>query len=131
MYELPSTYTCHVFHQALDALGRSELGAQRQEVIDVEAFWSVVGDGSKAAGFVLRLRNGRRVYLDVWIELESDDESGPLSIDIEIDELPSEQKYPRFPSASDPIGGWRYDVGPLNSLLRRLALLFNEARPQA
>lgn len=128
MYELPPIYTCRVFHQALDALDLRDLGAQRYEISGVEAFWSVVGDDPEAAGFVLRLRDGRRAYLDVRIELQSDD-VGPLKIDIEFDELPAEQKYPRFPSVSDPIGGWRHDVGPLNKLLRRLAPTLDKAEP--
>jgi len=63
-------------------------------------------------------RGLHRAYLDVWVELAEDERVDPVKIDIEFTALPADQKYPRFPSTSDPVGGWHHDVDFLNDCLR-------------
>lgn len=109
----------YVLHHALVALGRATATAKPADVVNVEAFWCFDGSDYCSGGFVLWLSDRRRVYLDAWIELANEDEaSSPTKVDIEIAELPADQQYPQFPSASDPIGGWRDDVELLNDFLR-------------
>lgn len=104
-------------NQALDALGRAAFDAKPADVVEVEAFWQGGQWDSRAGGFVLRLQDGRRAYLDVWIE-DSGDGKMPAKVDIEFAPLAAGQAYPRFPSAADPIGGWSKEVAPLNAFLR-------------
>ncbi|HEY6983697.1 hypothetical protein [Reyranella sp.] len=103
--------------QALDALGRAGLGVAPADVVEVEAFWQGGQWGSCAGGFVLRLQDARRAYLDVWIE-ESEDGKIPPKVDIEFAPLAAGQARPCFPSAADPIGGWSTEVAPLNAFLQ-------------
>lgn len=119
--EAPASDALYVFNEALRALDRSDLGTKPKDIAHAEAFWCAAGDDSYAAGFVLQLCDGRRAYVDVWIEHEAGGAPDALKVDIEFEGLPTGQKYPRFPSASDPIGGWRHDIGPLNARVRRLS----------
>ncbi len=109
----------HALGEALDALDRGNLGVRPRDIACVEAFWSYEEWDVASGGFVLRLHDGRRAYLDVWVEGAEDDSRPPCKVDVELQELPAGQKYPHFPSTADPIGGWRDDVEPLNALLRR------------
>jgi hypothetical protein len=105
-------------NEALHVLGRSTSGARPADIAQVEAFWCAVGMDFSSGGYVLRLHDGRRAYLDVWIERERD-EGTPPKVEIELDALAAGQRYPHFPSAADPVGGWRDDVQPLNDFLHR------------
>lgn len=111
----------YVFDHVLMAVGLVSPGITRDEIIRVEAFWSFDGSDYCAGGFVLCLRDGRRAYLDAWIEVADDGGARPIKVDIEFTELSARQKYPQFPSASDPIGGWQGEVDPLNDFLRSRA----------
>lgn len=104
--------------QGLDALGRANPAVRAADVAAVETFWSADGMDFASAGFVLELRDGRRVYLDVWIETPGKDDSTPAKVDVDIVPLSADQHHPHFPSRADPIGGWRHDVAPLNDFLR-------------
>lgn len=111
----------HALDEALHVLAGGTLGTEPDDIATVEAFWSSDGMDSLAAGFVVRLQDGQRAYLDVWIEPVGEDGSVPAKVDVELTVLPAGQRYPNFPSAADPIGGWCDDVAPLNAFLDRLS----------
>jgi hypothetical protein len=94
-----------VLRQALRALDATTWDARSGDIECVEAFWSFEGQDHCSGGFVLNLNGGHRAYLDVWVELAEDERGDPVKIDIEFTALPADQKYPRFPSTSDPVGG--------------------------
>jgi hypothetical protein len=106
-------------NEALHALYCADLGAKPIDIAHIEAFWHCADWDFSSAGFVLLLHNGRRAYLDIWVEQVGDDGKTPPKVDIEFAHLPAGQKYPNFPSPSDPIGGWIDDVQTLNIFLRR------------
>jgi hypothetical protein len=108
----------HTLRQGLDALARAKLSVQAADVAAVESFWSADGMDFASGGFVLRLEDGNRVYLDVWIEAPGKDELTPTKIDVDIVPLAAGQRHPHFPSRADPIGGWQDDVAPLNAFLQ-------------
>ena len=108
-----------LLREALRALDVTPREARARDIERVEAFWSFEGSDYCSGGFVLGLIDGRRAYLDVWIELAEDEGAKPAKVDIEFTVLPENQTYPRFPSTSDPPGGWRHDVGLLNGSVRR------------
>ena len=109
----------YVLDRALGALARCVPAIRRHDVARVEAFWSFDGSDYCSGGFVLGFGDGRRGYLDAWIEAPDEEGARPEKVDIEFTELLPGQSYPRFPSASDPVGGWHHDVGPLNDFLSR------------
>jgi hypothetical protein len=113
----------YALHRGLEALGRSGRGIQTGDVAGVEAFWSADAMDVASCGFVLRLQDGRRLYLDVWVEPatdpEGEDTARPPKVDIEVVPLAVGQRYPHFPSPADPVGGWREDVATLNDFLER------------
>ena len=117
--ELRDVRPLFLLHQALHALGATPRDTRPGDVERIEAFWSFEGSDQCSGGFVLGLVDGRRAYLDVWVELAEDEGADPAKVDIEFTALPENQKYPRFPSTSDPPGGWRHDVDMLNDSLRR------------
>ena len=41
----------------------------------------------------------------------------PPKVSIEIEELPTGQKWPEFPTKLEPIGGWIEDVANMNDFL--------------
>lgn len=104
--------------QGLEALDRADLPIRAADVAAVESFWSADGMDFTSGGFVLSLRDGRRVYLDVWIETPGKEDSAPAEVDVDLEPLSAEQSHPRFPSRADPIGGWQEDVAPLNAFLQ-------------
>jgi hypothetical protein len=108
----------HTLRHGLDALGRMDLSIPTADVAAVETFWSADGMDFAAAGFVLKLRDGHRAYLDVWIETPQADDSAPVKVDVDFVPLSADQSHPRFPSRADPIGGWHDDVAPLNDFLQ-------------
>lgn len=108
-----------LLRQALRALGASARDVRPGDIERIEAFWSFDASDHCTGGFVLGLIDGRRAYLDVWVELAEDEGADPAKVDIEFAVLPENQEYPRFPSTSDPPGGWRHDVDSLNASLRR------------
>jgi bacillopeptidase F (M6 metalloprotease family) len=66
-----------------------------------------------SAGFVLRLRNGRRAYLDFqhWHAFEQDED-----FRIEIEFLEGKATLPTFPSPEEPFGGWSDETSHLNKV---------------
>ena len=108
------------FDDALRILGHADWDLSPCDIAHVEAFWSANSFDVAAAGFVLRLRGGGRAYLDVWIEQAREEDAPPAKVEIELETLAADQRYPRFPSDADPVGGWRDDIEPLNALLRRI-----------
>jgi len=115
----PREGVVHTLRQGLDALDRADLPIRAADVAAVETFWSADGMDFTSGGFVLSLRDGRRVYLDVWIETPGKDDSAPAEVDVDLEPLACGQRHPRFPSRADPIGGWHADVAPLNDFLQR------------
>ena len=111
----------YVLDHVLMALGPASPGITRDDVVRVEAFWCFDGSDYCSGRFVLCLSDGRRAYFDAWIEVADDDGAQPVKVDIEFTELSAKQKYPQFPSASDPIGGWQGKVDFLNDFLCRRA----------
>jgi hypothetical protein len=108
------------FDEALRILGHADWDLSPCDIALVEAFWAANSFDVAAAGFVLRLRDGRRAYLDVWIEQAREEDAPPAKVEIELEMLPAGQRYPHFPSDADPVGGWQDDIEPLNALLRRI-----------
>jgi hypothetical protein len=108
------------FDEVLRILGHADWDLSPCDITHVEAFWSANSFDVAAAGFVLRLRGGRRTYLDVWIERALEEDAPPAKVEIELATLPPGQRYPHFPSDADPVGGWQDDIEPLNALLRRV-----------
>ena len=117
--ELRDVRPLFLLHQALRALDATPRDARAEDVERIEAFWAVEAPDQCSGGFVLGLIDGRRAYLDVWVELTEDEGADPAEVDIEFTVLPESQKYPRFPSTSDPPGGWRHDVDLLSDSVRR------------
>jgi len=108
------------FDEALRILGHADWDLSPCDIALVEAFWAANSFDVAAAGFVLRLRDGRRAYLDVWIEQAREEDAPPAKVEIELETLAAGQRYPHFPSDADPVGGWQDDIEPLNALLRRI-----------
>jgi len=108
------------FDEALRILGHADWDLSPCDIALVEAFWAANSFDVAAAGFVLRLRDGRRAYLDVWIEQAREEDAPPAKVEIELETLAAGQRYPHFPSDADPVGGWQDDIEPLNALLRRV-----------
>lgn len=104
--------------EGLDALVRANLSIRAADVAAVETFWSADGMDFASGGFVLRLQDGNRIYLDVWIEAPGKGELMPTKVDVDIAPLSAGQRHPHFPSRADPIGGWQDDVAPLNAFLQ-------------
>ena len=107
----------HAIHHALRALPRKGAAIRPRDIEAIEAYWFTDGPYSCSGGFILRLLNGSRAYLDVWIEPADYDEPNPAKVDIDLTKLVEGQRYPRFPSTSDPIGGWRHNTEALNDFL--------------
>lgn len=58
------SYTTYDFSETL-----SGSGIFREEVASVEAAWGRVGDGNEwEGGFVLSMRDGRRLYISGWCD---------------------------------------------------------------
>jgi hypothetical protein len=81
----------------------------------VESFWTFGDMHGSAAGFVLRLRDGRRAYVDFkhWHAFEQDED---FRIDVRF--LPDDRSLPALSSPDEPVGGWSFDTAHLD---RRLA----------
>lgn len=106
--------------EALRVLERTEAGVRSADIAAVEAYWHCARPDFSSAGFVLRLRDSRRAYLDVWVE--SAGKSGPASskVDVELQFLKPEQKYPDFRTNVDPFSQWIEDAEALNAFLHHM-----------
>jgi hypothetical protein len=79
------------------------------DVARVEAYWELLEDDSTAHGFVLALRDGRRLYLQYIVAYEGD------NVDEDVQTLPMhDERYPAIEG-----GGivWDDDVEDLTKLL--------------
>jgi len=79
------------------------------DVARVEAFWEMLDDVADAHGFVLSLRDGRRLYLQL-VSARDDDE--PID---ELEMLPMDDE--RYPQIEGGGIGWCDEVGEINRLL--------------
>ncbi len=96
----------------LYALDAESHGFAKGDIDRVECFWTLSEMHSSTAGFVLRLRDGRRAYVDFehthGFEQEED-------FRIEVEFLAEGQL---LPATGEPPSGWSDDTARLN---RRLA----------
>ena len=105
---------------ALDVLDGQSHGFGPADIVKVERYWAYGDMHDSAAGFVLRLRDGRRAYGEFlhWHGFEQDED---FRIDVEMlagDEVPSTPlREPIDPSAPWPPGGWSDDTAHLDRLL--------------
>ncbi len=110
----PSLAGLYELGHALYVLDGEVHGFSRSDIERVERFW-IFGDlHTSSAGFVLRLRDGRRAYLDFqhWHAFEQDE-------DFRIDTgfLDGETALPAFASPEQPLGGWSTETAHLNKVL--------------
>lgn len=108
--------------EALRVLDRSDLGARSTDVERVERFWLSVDMVHASAGFVAVLQNGRRAYLEVWIDHDGA-EGTPPDGDVDLTMLTAGQE-PLTDKDVEPLGGWIADVDVLNDFLRQQRLPF-------
>lgn len=87
-----------------------ERGFALMDVGGVESFWEIIDTDSTAHGFVLRLRTGRRVYLQYIL-----DQSRPEPAD-EVQILPMRRE--RYPHLRGGSIDWNDDADALNGFLR-------------
>jgi hypothetical protein len=105
---------------ALDVIDTESHGFAPADIQKVERFWAYGDMHDSAAGFVLRLRDGRRAYGEFlhWHGFEQDED---FRIDVEMlegDEVPSSPlREPIDPSAPWPPGGWSEETSHLDRLL--------------
>ena len=88
-------------------------GFSASDIERVERFWTFSELHTSSAGFVLRLRDGRRAYLDFqhWHAFEQDED-----FRIEIEFLDGEATLPAFASPDEPLGGWSNETFHLNKV---------------
>jgi hypothetical protein len=98
---------------ALHVLDGEVQGFSRSDIERVERFWTFGDLHTSSAGFVLRLRDGRRAYLDFqhWHAFEQDED---FRIDIEL--LDGETALPVFTSPDQPLGGWSAETSHLDKI---------------
>lgn len=98
---------------ALHVLDGEVHGFSRSDIERVERFWTFGDLHTSSAGFVLRLRDGRRAYLDFqhWHAFEQDED---FRIDIEF--LDGETALPIFTSPEEPLGGWSGETSHLDKV---------------
>jgi len=105
---------------ALDVLDGESHGFGPADIERVERYWAYGDMHDSTAGFVLRLRDGRRAYGEFvhWHGFEQDED---FRIDVEMlegDEVPSTPlREPIDPSAPWPPGGWSDETAHLDRLL--------------
>lgn len=105
---------------ALDVLDGESHGFVPADIERVERYWAYGDMHDSMAGFVLRLRDGRRAYGEFvhWHGFEQDED---FRIDVEMlegDEVPSTPlREPIDPSAPWPPGGWSDESAHLDRLL--------------
>jgi len=93
--------------RALEIAEQDGLGIARTDVQRVEAMWSIDDGDFTSMGFVLALRDGRRAYLEYFLDFAEDEE--------EIDVQPMGDE--RRPVLEGDGVQWVDDVGELNRLL--------------
>ena len=104
-------------NEAMHALYKATLGIKPVDIGRIPEFWLDRDEGYSSAGFLLLLNDGRRIYLDVWVEQTSNDGATPPKVDVGLEKLTDEQRYPAFNNFEEAPNGWRDDVGMLNEFL--------------
>ncbi len=108
------------FGHTLDVLDADTHGFAPSDVSCVDWFWAYGDMHDSSAGFVLKLRDGRRAYVEFlhWHGFEQDED---FRIDVEILEgagMPAAPlREPIDPSAPWPPGGWSDDTAHLDRML--------------
>jgi hypothetical protein len=99
----------------LYALDAETNGFARGDIERVECFWHSGDMHSSAAGFVLRLRDGRRVYVDFlhWHGFEQDED---FRIEVEFLERDRTLPLPHSPAPWPP-AAWSDDASHLDKVL--------------
>ena len=95
---------------ATDCAAHEDNGFALNDVDRVESYWEMLDSLSTAHGFVLALRDGRRVYLQLVVDEYGEDEAG-----VELQILPMRgERYPELKG-----GGfvWDDDTRQLNGVL--------------
>lgn len=110
----------HVLY-VLDAEGH---GFTRRDIASIECFWTFGDMHSSAAGFVLRLADRRRAYVDFlhWHPFEQNED-----FRIQVEPLPDDDSLPVLASPPGditggvtlPVGGWSHETAHLNRMLQR------------
>ena len=98
---------------ALHVLDGEVHGFSRSDIARVERFWTFGDLHTSSAGFVLRLRDRRRAYLDFqhWHAFEQDED-----FRIEVEFLDGETAPPIFPSPDQPPSGWSGEASHLDKI---------------
>jgi hypothetical protein len=99
----------------LYALDADTNGFARPDIACVESFWNSGDMHSSSAGFVFRLHDGRRVYVDFlhWHGFEQDED-----FRIEVDFLAADEAVPRPRGPAPwPPAPWSSDVARLDRVL--------------
>ena len=98
----------------LYALDADAHGFVRDDIERIECFWTFSDMHASSAGFVMTLRNGRRVYVDLqhWHAFEQNED-----FRIEAEFLANGQVRPDLEASCRPPGGWSSDVAHLNRML--------------
>lgn len=98
---------------ALHVLDGEVHGFSRSDIERVERFWTFSDLHTSSAGFVLRLSDGRRAYLDFqhWHAFEQDED-----FRIEIEFLDGETALPAFTSPGQPLGSWSGETSHLDKV---------------
>ena len=98
---------------ALHVLDGEIHGFSRGDIERVERFWTFGDMHASAAGFILRLRDGRRAYLDFqhWHAFEQDED-----FRIETEFLDSAE-LPHFSSPDESLRTWSDETSHLNKVL--------------
>jgi hypothetical protein len=99
----------------LYALDAETNGFARGDIERVECFWHSGDMHSSAAGFVLRLRDGRRAYVDFlhWHGFEQDED---FRIEVEFLARDRPLPSPRSPAPWPPVA-WSDDASHLDKVL--------------
>jgi hypothetical protein len=106
------------FGHVLYALDAELHGFAPTDIERVECFWTSGDMDRSSAGFVVRLGDGRRAYLDFvhWHAFEQDED-----FRIEAEFLADDQANPALSSPDEPVGGWIFDTSHLTKALARYA----------
>jgi len=114
-YGPSESFGLYELNEALYVLFKAKLDARPRDIAQIERYWLSVNLGF--SGFVLLLHDGRRAYLNVWVEQVGDDGSRPPKVDIAFKILPTGQRLPEFQTSVEPPGGWNDEVEVLNEFL--------------
>lgn len=102
------------FGHALYALDLESHGFAKGDIERVERFWVFSDMHSSTAGFVVRLRDGRRTYIDFkhWHPFEQFED---FRIDVSV--LAGDTSLPELGSLQEPVGGWSTETAHLDRMI--------------